>query len=105
MLDERDIKRNDGGIDSDIELAGRFDASARPIGTVDVEKYQSFLDESDLTDSQKEEFLDAIWSIVVSFVELGFGVHPLQEVCGQNSEICSQRPKDAFDRVRSEELD
>ncbi|MAZ18484.1 MAG: hypothetical protein CL535_19430 [Ahrensia sp.] len=105
MLDDRETKRNGSGIDTDIELADRFDASARPIVTVDVEKYQSFLDESDLTDEQKEEFLNAIWSIVVSFVEFGFGVHPLQEVCGQNSEICSQRPKDAFDRVRSEELD
>ncbi len=105
MLDERDIKRQSGGIDTDIELAGRFDASAQPIVTVDVEKYQSFLDESDLTDEQKEEFLNAIWSIVVSFVELGFGVHPLQEVCGQNSEDSSQRPKDVFDRVRSDELD
>lgn len=86
-------------------LADSFDASVRPIVTVDIEKYQSYLDDPSLSVEQKEEFLQALWSIIVTFVELGFGVHPLQEVCGQNSEILSQRPKKAFDQVKSNELD
>ena len=53
-------------------------AHSKPTLTVDVEKYQSFLDGADMTEEQKEEFLQALWSIVVSFVELGFGVHPVQ---------------------------
>ena len=73
--------------------------------TVDVEKYQAFLDGSDMTDAQKEEFLQGMWSIIVSFVELGFGVHPLQEVCGKTAEIDPRDAKDAFDEVSSEEPD
>lgn len=86
-------------------LGESFDTSVRPIVTVDIEKYQALIDDPALTQEQKEEFLQALWSIVVTFVELGFGVHPLQEVCGQDSGGSSQRPKDVFDRVKSKELD
>lgn len=80
-------------------------AAARPkrIVTVDVEKYQSYLDGSGMSDAEKEEFLQALWSIIVSFVELGFGVHPLQEVCGKTPEIEGQGAKAAFDGVSSEQ--
>jgi translation elongation factor EF-1beta len=74
----------------------------RPIITVNVEKYQVFLDDSGLSEKQKEEFLQALWTIIVAFVDLGFGVHPLQEVCGQNENTGIQRVKDAFDEVESE---
>ena len=67
-------------------VGSSFTAAAKPIISVDVEKYQAYLDGSGLSDAQKEEFLQSLWTIIVSFVELGFGVHPLQEVCGQNLE-------------------
>lgn len=85
-------------------LAKSFDASARPILTVDVRKYQSLIDDPNLSEAQKEEFLRALWSVVVTFVELGFSVHPLQEVCGQDSGILSVSPKGAFDQVKSNDL-
>ena len=68
------------------ELSFAFSEHSRPVLTVDVERYQSYLDGTDMTDEQKQAFIEALWSIVVSFVDLGFGVHPLQEVCGQNGE-------------------
>lgn len=86
-------------------LSGRFDASARPIVAVDVEKYQAYLDDPNLSEEQKEEFLQAIWSIMVAYVELGFGVHPLQEVCGQDSDESCPCAKDGFDKVKSEPLE
>ncbi|MCV0370513.1 hypothetical protein [Filomicrobium sp.] len=86
-------------------LSGRFDASARPIVTVDVEKYQAYLDDPNLSEEQKEEFLQAIWSIMVAFVDLGFGVHPLQEVCGQDSEESCPCAKGGFDQVKSKPLE
>ena len=86
-----------------LDLQERFGASARPIVRVDVEKYQALLDGVDMTDAQKEEFLQALWSIIVSFVRLGFGVHPLQKVCGKTAKIGSQGAKDAFDAVSSGE--
>lgn len=85
-------------------LGASFDASAKPIVTVDVEKYQSLIDDPTLTQAQKEEFLQALWSIMVSFVELGFGVHPLQEVCGQDSGKLSRQLKETFNQVKSQEL-
>lgn len=65
-------------------LAPAFEKSAAPIVGVDVAKYQAWLDDANLSPEQKEEFLQALWSIVVMFVELGFGVHPLQEVWEQD---------------------
>jgi len=62
-----------------------------PTMTIDWELYGKHLDESDLSDAEKREFLETLWSIVVSFVDLGFGVHPLQQVtdnaCAQQAEI------------------
>jgi hypothetical protein len=84
------------------DLSDKFRASARPTLTVDVEKYQAWLDETDLSQEQKEEFLQALWSIVVSFVEMGFGVHPLQEICGQDDLDDAAAPKLARDQVQSE---
>ncbi|MFW8634320.1 hypothetical protein [Cribrihabitans pelagius] len=84
-------------------LRGSFDGPARPVVSVDIEKYQALLDAPGLTDEQKEEFLQSLWSVIVSFVELGFGVHPMQEVCGQDPADGAGRPKDAFDQVGSRE--
>ena len=84
-------------------ISEAFSASAKRTLTVDVEKYQIFLDGADLTPEQKEEFLSAVWSVVVTFVELGFEVHPLQEVCGKDGDSVTRRPKTAFDQVRSKD--
>ncbi|WP_373086902.1 hypothetical protein [Sneathiella sp.] len=85
-------------------LSEYFAFSTQRILTVDVEKYEQYLQGSNLDDDQKEEFLNAIWAFVSAFVELGFGVHPLQEVCGQDDQRPKQGPKVAFDQVRSEQL-
>ncbi len=50
---------------------------------VDVEKYQHLLDDSGMSEAQKREVLEALWSMIVAFVDLGFGVHPVQESCGK----------------------
>jgi hypothetical protein len=71
--------------------------------TVDVEKYQAFLDGADMTEAQKEEFLQSLWSIIVSFVDLGFGVHPLQAVCGEDADCDSKSAKSEFDVVSSDD--
>jgi hypothetical protein len=83
------------------DLSDQFRASARPILTVDVERYQALLDGSGLSDEQKEEFLQALWSIVVSFVEHGFGVHPLQEICGQDDLGDTHEPAQSRDLIDS----
>ncbi len=68
-----------------IEAKGK---DAPRILTLDIEKYQSYLDDADLTEDQKEEFLKALWSIIVAFVDLGFAVKP-QDHCGQDAVIAA----------------
>jgi len=62
-----------------------------PTLTIDWELYDKYLDESNLSDTEKREILENLWSMVVSFVYLGIGVHPLQQVtdnaCEQQVEI------------------
>lgn len=53
--------------------------------TVDVDAYSAYLDGTDFTDEEKAAFLQAMWEIVVAFVELGFGVHPTQQVDNSGS--------------------
>ncbi|WP_419907612.1 hypothetical protein [Hoeflea sp.] len=96
MLDDRKIGRN-------TNLSGGFDASARPIVTVDTKKYQSFLDGAELTQAQKDEFLQALWSIMMNFVELGFSVQEQKEACGQNGQVKKLSAKESFDQVNSKD--
>jgi len=49
----------------------------------DAQEFAHFLDESDLTREQKLEYIRTIWSIVLQFIDMGFGIHPLQQACGQ----------------------
>jgi hypothetical protein len=91
----------------DFNTPKRCDASENttarpmPIMTLDVEKYQAYLDDADMTQAQKDEFLQALWSIIVSFVDLGFGVHPLQAVCGEDEHSESNNVNKTVDMLVS----
>lgn len=50
---------------------------------INVEAYQSLLDQAELTSEQRIEFLEAIWSIIVAFIDLGFDVHPVQQAAAE----------------------
>jgi hypothetical protein len=50
-----------------------------PTLTLDVEYYQKYLDDSDLTEAQKTELLETLWAIICEFVMMGFNVHPVQQ--------------------------
>jgi len=66
-------------------------ATCAPALSLDWERFGTHLDASDLTDAQKREFLKTLWSLVVSFVDLGLGLHPLQLImdnsCEQKSDL------------------
>ena len=80
-------------------LLEHFEAASKQVVTVDVERYQAYLDESGLSDAEKEAFLEALWKVIVAFVDLGFGVHPMQEVCGKPDELLDAAPVEAGDAV------
>jgi len=73
-----------GKIKSEVGVAKK----GPPTLTIDWELYGKYLEESDLSDAEKREFLETILSIVVSAVDLGFGVHPVQQAAGN---ICEQQ--------------
>ncbi len=54
---------------------------SRPtLTTIDLDYYQRYLDDANLTDEQKKELLETLWGIICEFVRIGYGVHPLQEI-------------------------
>jgi hypothetical protein len=50
---------------------------------IDLERYQACLDDPALSPNQKAEIIEALWTIITAFVQLGFGVHPVQQACGK----------------------
>ena len=81
--------------------------------TIDYALYEHLLETSDLSDQQKREFLDTLWNIIVNFVDLGFGVHPLQQIadasnhrsaCEQNAIPLEYLTPDSGDVVSLENL-
>lgn len=68
------------------------DADARqaaPVLKIDYALYDRYLEEADLNEDQKREFLDSMWAIIVEFVMLGYEVHPAQ----QAQKACGKLPK------------
>jgi len=65
----------------------------KPAITVNYEKYAPLLEDPDLSEDQKREFLQAVWNIIVGFVDLGFGVHPVQLACGESKNSCGESAK------------
>ena len=69
---------------------------------VDYEKYEHFLENSGLSEDQKRRFIDALWQIIVGFVDLGFGVHPAQQAqntCGKLDDNSSKAPSTGANEV------
>ncbi|MEM7500219.1 MAG: hypothetical protein AAF371_19825 [Pseudomonadota bacterium] len=55
----------------------------RKVLEVDLDQFQHRLDSAEMTDAQKAEYLQLVWSIVLQFVDLGYQLHPVQQSCGQ----------------------
>lgn len=65
---------------------------ARPVLRLDVSLYEKHLAGSDMTEEEKRAFLETLWSIIVGFVDLGFGIDPVRQAqdaaaCAQNDEM------------------
>jgi hypothetical protein len=51
-----------------------------PALKLDASAYRHFLEETDWTEAQKDEFTQALWQIIVAALDLNFGIHPIQLV-------------------------
>lgn len=45
----------------------------------DLREYLAFLDNTNLSETQKTELLQTLWSIMSAFVDLAFGTDPVQQ--------------------------
>lgn len=79
--------RNENNGNEETEHIGG--AISRPTLELDVALYQHYLDDSDMTEPEKIEFIQAMYSLVLEFVMMGFEIHPLQKIsettCGKHS--------------------
>lgn len=54
-------------------------AISNPASHEDLRKYLAFLDDTNLSETQKTELLQTLWSIMSAFVDLAFGTDPVQQ--------------------------
>ena len=57
--------------------------ASRPSLRIDWKVYSAMLEDSDMPLDQQRELIETLWSIVVSFVDLGFDLNPVQQICGE----------------------
>ncbi|WP_375568017.1 hypothetical protein ABWH92_10215 [Ahrensia marina] len=55
-------------------------ATPLPSTSFDPDEYREHLAEFDMTKEQEDEFLESLWCITQSFVDLAFGMDPVQLV-------------------------
>ena len=77
--------------------------TAPPTLSIDWDACLPFFEDEDISEQEKRELIEALWSIVVSFVDLGFGVHPVLQACGKNDDLLSDLPPDLLSLVHSEQ--
>lgn len=54
-------------------------SEAQPNILIDYEYFDKYFEDTDHSEEQKRELLDALTLIAINFVSLGFGVHPMQQ--------------------------
>lgn len=82
------------------ELCDEAITSPRTL-TLDVKKYEHFFEDEDYSDQQKQDYLQALWSILVTFIHLGVEVRPVAEDCGKPTDRNDLGPDTASTVVRS----
>ena len=60
--------------------------------TIDVDYHQSIIDDPEVSEARKRELIEIIGAIVLSFIDIGFGVHPVQLARAEKEER-KQLPK------------
>lgn len=64
-------------------------STPRPSLTIDWEFYAAMLEDSDMPLDQQRELIETLWSMVVMFVDLGFDLNPVDQICGSVDDALS----------------
>lgn len=68
---------------------------------IDLDQYLEHLDHLDLPEDQKREMIAALWSVIIGFVDLGFGVSATQTMCGQFGKMAEPAPDQPANMLHS----
>lgn len=74
----------------------------RPSLSVDWEVYAAMLADSDMPLDQQQELIETLWSIVVMFVDLGYDIKPVPQICGEDQEALDQDSSDLVSLLNNE---
>lgn len=72
------------------------------IMTLNINKYRKYVDDFDLPEDKKVELLQTVWSIMESFVDKAFGLHPVQQCREYTLEKDLQGPIKALKSEKSQ---
>ena len=78
------------------------DMPIRPSLSVDWEVYATMLEDSDMPLDQQKELIETLWSIVVMFVDLGYDIKPVPQICGEDQEALDHDSADLVSLLNNE---
>lgn len=78
------------------------DILPRPSLCIDWEVYAAMLEDSDLPLDQQKELIETLWSIMTTFVDLGFDLNPVTQICGELEDPLSDDPPDIVSLLERE---
>lgn len=84
----------------------RNSAASAPRRTlsIDVAKYQAMIGDPELSEAQKRDFVEALWTFLITFVDLGFELHTSDIACGQLAETETASCSDGADLLKWESI-
>lgn len=72
---------------------------------LDINKYRHFLDDTSFSEERKSQFIQDVWTILESFVDDAFGIHPLQLRNGSEKNINLQGSLESLESKMSNAFD
>lgn len=81
MAQNEGRRPHSGPGDEGVHLQGSGQAMS-----IDWEAYLPFIEDPTIPEDQKRDLIETLWSITLAFVDLGFGLHPVQQSCGQGDD-------------------
>ena len=76
-----------------------------PSLTIDWELYAAMLEDSDLPLEKQKELIETLWSIAVAFVDLGFDLNPVTQICGEEPQSLHDDLQDVVSFMGQQFLD
>jgi len=53
----------------------------------DWRDWEQYIEDADASDEEKRKLIETLFVIVLGFVDLGFGLNPEQEICGEDIDL------------------